>query len=96
MDGYETCKRIREHSVGRRAFIIAITGWGQDGDKLRATESGFDAHLTKPADPAVLERLLAEAARPDLVASPSIPQHICSPIPNVPLGTDSREVGVLR
>src|SRR5688572_24628771 len=63
MDGYEACKRIRQHRFGRRAFIIAITGWGQEGDKLRATEAGFDAHLTKPADPAVLERLLAEATR---------------------------------
>ena len=63
MDGYETCRRIREHGFGNRAFIIAITGWGQDADKLRATDAGFDAHLTKPADPAVLERLLAEATR---------------------------------
>ena len=63
MDGYETCRRIREHAFGKRAFIIAITGWGQDSDKVRATEAGFDAHLTKPADPAVLERLLAEATR---------------------------------
>jgi CheY-like chemotaxis protein len=63
MDGYETCRRIREHPSGHHAFIVAITGWGQDGDKLRAAESGFDAHLTKPADPAMLQRLLAEGAR---------------------------------
>ena len=63
MDGYETCRRIRQHAVGKRAFIVAITGWGQDGDKLRATDAGFDAHLTKPADPAALARLLAEAPR---------------------------------
>ena len=63
MDGYETCRRIRQLAVGPRVFIIAITGWGQDADKVRAAEAGFDAHLTKPADPAVLERLLAEATR---------------------------------
>jgi CheY-like chemotaxis protein len=63
MDGYETCRRIRQHASGHRAFIVAITGWGQDGDKRRPADAGFDAHLTKPADPAELERLLAEAAR---------------------------------
>ncbi|HEX4912783.1 MAG TPA: ATP-binding protein, partial [Vicinamibacterales bacterium] len=61
MDGYETCRRIREHAAPQ-PFIIAITGWGQDRDKARATEAGFDAHLTKPADPAILEQLLANAA----------------------------------
>jgi CheY-like chemotaxis protein len=39
---------------------VALTGWGQEQDKDRALESGFDAHLTKPADPGVLARLLAE------------------------------------
>jgi signal transduction histidine kinase/ActR/RegA family two-component response regulator len=65
MDGYETCRRIRQERRGKRAFIIAITGWGQEGDKRRAVEAGFDAHLTKPADPLVLERLLAEARSTD-------------------------------
>ena len=61
MDGYETCARIRERA-GDRPFIVAITGWGQERDKLRATEAGFDAHITKPADPAALEKLLSDAA----------------------------------
>jgi CheY-like chemotaxis protein len=65
MDGYEACRRIRQAQLGNRAFIVAISGWGQDGDKRRAAEAGFDAHLTKPADPVVLERLLAEAAATD-------------------------------
>jgi PAS domain S-box-containing protein len=70
MDGYEACRRIRQERFGRRAFIVAITGWGQDGDKRRAAEAGFDAHLTKPADPVVLERLLAEAPATDESAPP--------------------------
>jgi CheY-like chemotaxis protein len=57
MDGYEVCRRLRE-TRSRSAFIVAITGWGQDRDKARAAEAGFDAHLTKPADPDVLERML--------------------------------------
>jgi signal transduction histidine kinase/integral membrane sensor domain MASE1/ActR/RegA family two-component response regulator len=65
MDGYEACRRLRLAQLDNRAFIVAISGWGQDGDKRRAAEAGFDAHLTKPADPAVLERLLAQAAATD-------------------------------
>jgi signal transduction histidine kinase len=59
MDGYETCRRIRE-AVGRRVRVVALTGWGQEQDKREAERAGFDAHLTKPVEPAVLERLLAE------------------------------------
>ena len=58
MDGYETCRRLRQ-SFGRRVFIIALTGWGQPQDRQRALDEGFDAHLTKPADPVELATLLA-------------------------------------
>jgi DNA-binding response OmpR family regulator len=40
-----------------------LTGWGQERDKLKAMEAGFDMHLTKPADPIILEGLLANAGR---------------------------------
>ncbi|MEO5897034.1 MAG: response regulator [Vicinamibacterales bacterium] len=49
IDGYETCRRLRQQPFGQRIFIVAITGWGQEGDKRRAAEAGFDTHLTKPA-----------------------------------------------
>ena len=39
---------------------LAVTGWGQEEDKRRTTEAGFDHHLTKPVDPAALEKLLSE------------------------------------
>ncbi len=58
MDGYEVCRRIRQRSDGVRPWIVAITGWGQQRDKDRAMEAGFDAHLTKPVDPALLEKVL--------------------------------------
>jgi CheY-like chemotaxis protein len=61
MDGYETCRRLRQDHGTGRTVIVALSGWGQEGDKRRAAEAGFDAHLTKPANPSVLERLLAEA-----------------------------------
>ncbi len=57
MDGYETCRRIRQESFGQGVLIVALTGWGQERDKQRAIEAGFDAHFTKPVDPQKLERL---------------------------------------
>jgi CheY-like chemotaxis protein len=63
MDGYETCRRLREESDGSHVYIVAVTGWGQLQDRERALAEGFDAHLTKPADPRVLEQLLADAPR---------------------------------
>jgi signal transduction histidine kinase/ActR/RegA family two-component response regulator len=58
LDGYETCRRMRE-TLGPAVMIVALTGWGQERDKARALAAGFDAHLTKPAEPDALERLLA-------------------------------------
>ena len=62
MDGYETCRRIRRQPAERHIVIVAVTGWGQTQDKQRALDAGFDAHLTKPVDPAALARVLAHAA----------------------------------
>jgi CheY-like chemotaxis protein len=39
-------------------LLVAVTGYGQSGDRQRSTEAGFDAHLTKPVDPVALEALL--------------------------------------
>ncbi|HEY4234250.1 MAG TPA: CHASE3 domain-containing protein [Lacipirellulaceae bacterium] len=62
LNGYEVCRRIRELPDGRNAFIVAITGWGQEEDRRRSREAGFDHHLVKPVDPQALEQLLAEAS----------------------------------
>jgi len=62
MDGYETCRRMRETSCGARATLIALTGWGQEDDKRRAFDAGFDCHLTKPADPVAVAKLLTDVA----------------------------------
>jgi CheY-like chemotaxis protein len=59
MDGYEACRRIRQQPSERPVIVVAVTGWGQDQDKQRALDAGFDAHLTKPVDPAALAQLLA-------------------------------------
>jgi PAS domain S-box-containing protein len=59
-NGYEVARALRE-TLGNSIKLIALTGWGQDGDRRRAMEAGFDFHLTKPIDPAALNDLLAEA-----------------------------------
>jgi PAS domain S-box-containing protein len=53
LDGYETCRRIRER-FGSNVCIVAVTGWGQDQDRKLSAQAGFDAHLTKPVDPSQL------------------------------------------
>ena len=61
MDGYEAASQIRA-ALGRRVFLVALTGWGQEEDQRRAHAAGFDRHLTKPAEPAILESLIASVA----------------------------------
>ena len=60
MNGYEVCRRLRSLDLGTRPIVIATTGWGQERDKQRSAEAGFDAHLVKPLDADTLERLLAK------------------------------------
>jgi len=61
-NGFEVARSIRE-SRGDVVTLIALTGWGQEGDRRRAMEAGFDYHLTKPVDPGVLNDLLVEVAK---------------------------------
>jgi PAS domain S-box-containing protein len=60
MSGYEAARRVRLEAWGRDVLLIALTGWGQEDDKERARLMGFDVHLTKPADPQDIERILAD------------------------------------
>lgn len=59
LNGYEAARQIRQTGWGRSVGLIALTGWGQDEDRRRTREAGFDHHIVKPIDPDVLERLLA-------------------------------------
>ena len=61
MNGYEVARKIRSH-LDPGLVLIAVTGWGQQEDKRRAIEAGFDHHLTKPVDLATLQELLAQLA----------------------------------
>jgi signal transduction histidine kinase len=57
-DGYETARSIRQEPWGGAMTLIALTGWGQEEDRRQALEAGFDAHMVKPVDPDMLEKLL--------------------------------------
>jgi DNA-binding response OmpR family regulator len=72
LDGYEVGRRLRREPWGKGCMLVAITGWGQDEDKLRALQCGFDRHMTKPVDIVQLSEVLAElgrGGRPQLRAS---------------------------
>lgn len=60
INGFEAARRIREQSQGKRLVLVALTGWGQDADRHKSREAGFNAHLVKPVDAAVLANLMAE------------------------------------
>ncbi|TAK82524.1 MAG: response regulator [Betaproteobacteria bacterium] len=59
--GYDVARALRD-KLGSGVKLIALTGWGQEGDRRRAMEAGFDFHLTKPIDPGLLNDLIAQTA----------------------------------
>ncbi len=63
LDGYGTCRRIRELSGARPPRIVAVTGWGQENDRRRVKEAGFDGHLVKPVPVSAVLALLATVPR---------------------------------
>jgi PAS domain S-box-containing protein len=62
MDGYEVARRIRQQPGGDRVRLVAVTGYGQQNDRARALDAGFDLHLVKPVD---VDRLIAAASPPE-------------------------------
>lgn len=66
MNGYEVARTLRSRFPEQRAMLVALTGWGQEDDRRRAREAGFDHHLVKPAEIEALQQLLAS-----IEASPS-------------------------
>ena len=61
--GYEVARRLRAQEATSRSLLVAVTGWGQENDRRRAREAGFDRHLVKPVSPADIEAMLAVAPR---------------------------------
>lgn len=62
MSGDEAARHIRKQAWGEHVFLVALTGWGQDKDREKTAEAGFDRHLVKPSEPDELKRILEEAA----------------------------------
>ena len=60
LNGFEAARKIREQPWGKGMVLVALTGWGQDEDRQKSRDAGFDAHLVKPVDHAALMKLLAE------------------------------------
>jgi len=60
LNGYEAARKIRAQPWGRHMVLIALTGWGQQQDRRRTQDAGFDAHLTKPVNFAAIMDLLAK------------------------------------
>jgi len=61
VNGYEACRRIRSEPWGTRMVLVALTGWGQEEDRERSREVGFDKHLVKPVDHDTLLALVASS-----------------------------------
>ncbi len=59
LNGYEACRRIREAPWSKGMMLVALTGWGQEEDRQKSRDAGFDAHMVKPVDLAALSKLLA-------------------------------------
>jgi PAS domain S-box-containing protein len=64
LNGHDVCRRIRQQPWGQATVVIALTGWGQDEDRRRSQEAGFDGHLVKPVDHGRLLALLASLTEP--------------------------------
>ena len=66
MNGYQTAAALKKVAGLETIMLVALTGWGDERDRARAKQAGFDHHLTKPADLATIERLLGPLAHPPM------------------------------
>jgi CheY-like chemotaxis protein len=73
LDGYEVARRIRAQDWGKAVTLVALTGWGQESDRRRSQEAGFDTHLVKPLD---LDKLTALLAQLPAQASAPVPAEM--------------------
>ena len=60
LNGYEAARKIRQQPLGKGMVLVALTGWGQEEDRRKSREAGFDGHMVKPVELDALMQLLAE------------------------------------
>ncbi len=63
LNGYDAARRIRAAEWGRAMRLVALTGWGQEHDRRKSADAGFDHHLVKPVEQDALLRVLAAAPK---------------------------------
>ena len=73
LSGYEACRHIREHAWGKNLLVVALTGWGQEEDRRKSREAGFDAHIVKPVDIDAIIKILARVPERDTGAQQPAP-----------------------
>ena len=61
LNGYEVCRKIREQPGGKDMVLVALTGWGQEEDREKSKDAGFNGHLVKPVRLSALAKLLTES-----------------------------------
>jgi len=74
VDGYEVARRIRAQEWGKAITLVALTGWGQESDRRRSVEAGFDAHLVKPLDLDKLADVLAQLPEQTALVGDVLPE----------------------
>jgi DNA-binding response OmpR family regulator len=63
VNGHDLARAVRAREWGKRALVIALTGWGAEGDRDLSRGAGFDHHLVKPVSPEALMNLVAETPK---------------------------------
>jgi two-component system CheB/CheR fusion protein len=63
LDGCQVARRLRQQGTHPELLLVAVTGYGDEKNRRRSREAGFDCHLVKPVDPEVLQGLLATSRR---------------------------------
>jgi CheY-like chemotaxis protein len=67
MSGYEVARQLRVSEQWHSMLLVAVTGYGQDADRQRAREAGFDHYVVKPLEPATLEKIVESISVPDSI-----------------------------